>query len=254
MARHRVLPGLIAIIALLVAATPAPASSGGEMQTHADIAYAPDRLVFTSLLSNPTCIDGGSLLSTTHSFGNAGGTWSNKVTTALSFSTVNTGIAAMKSLLDEQGEYFDLVPKILLVGTANERTALEIAGIGADTRPVGIKTDGTLDATSNIQSGTSIGNVYKGRLTVIVSPRFEDGTNTASWFLIDPRYPAMGWLNGGGTPNDGEMSGKGPSVTTTIIDQPNQDIPANEDNFAYGVQFDGRAFGLAPYGIYGRVG
>jgi acetyl esterase/lipase len=41
MARHRVLPGLIAIIALLVAATPAPASSGGEMQTHADIAYAP---------------------------------------------------------------------------------------------------------------------------------------------------------------------------------------------------------------------
>jgi acetyl esterase/lipase len=41
MARHRILPGLIAILALLVAATPAPASSGGEMQIHAGIAYAP---------------------------------------------------------------------------------------------------------------------------------------------------------------------------------------------------------------------
>jgi acetyl esterase/lipase len=41
MARHRVLPGLIVIIALLVAASPAPASSGGEMQTHPNIAYAP---------------------------------------------------------------------------------------------------------------------------------------------------------------------------------------------------------------------
>jgi acetyl esterase/lipase len=41
MARPRVLPGLIAIIALLIAGTPAPASSGGQMQTHPDIAYAP---------------------------------------------------------------------------------------------------------------------------------------------------------------------------------------------------------------------
>jgi acetyl esterase/lipase len=40
MARHRVLLGLIAVIALLVAATPAPASSGGQMQIHPDIAYA----------------------------------------------------------------------------------------------------------------------------------------------------------------------------------------------------------------------
>jgi len=41
MARHRVLLGLVAIITLLGAATPAPASSGGEMQTHPNIAYAP---------------------------------------------------------------------------------------------------------------------------------------------------------------------------------------------------------------------
>jgi acetyl esterase/lipase len=40
MARRRVLLGLIAIIALLAAATPAPASSAGQMRTYPDIAYA----------------------------------------------------------------------------------------------------------------------------------------------------------------------------------------------------------------------
>ena len=40
MARHRVLLGLIAIVAVLAAATPAPASSGGQTRIHPDIAYA----------------------------------------------------------------------------------------------------------------------------------------------------------------------------------------------------------------------
>lgn len=226
-------------------------------QLMGDVAYMPDKLVFESLLSNPTGIDGVSLLNDTHPNSNAGGTWDNKVTTALSFSAVNTGIAAMRALREEQGEWLNVDPDILIVGVANERTGKEICGIGADTRPVAIKTDGTLDATSGVNAATSIGNVYKGKLTLIVSPRFEDGTNTASWFLADSRWPFMGWLNGGGagsSSDTGESSGKGPSVTTTVIDQPNMDIPANEDQFAYGVQFDGRAFGLAPYGLYGRVG
>jgi len=222
-----------------------------------DVAYAPDKLVFESLLSNPTGIDGVSLLNDTHPNANlTGGTWDNKVTSALSFSAVNTGIAAMRALKDEQGEFLGINPDLLIVGVSNERTALEIAQ--ADNRPVAIKTDGTLDATGSVQAATPITNVYKGKLTVIVSARFEDGTNTASWFLADSRFPFMGWLQGGGQATDNELtspsSGGGPSVTTTVIDQPNQDTPAETDMFKYGLQFDGRAFGLSPYGLYGRVG
>ncbi|WP_433306865.1 alpha/beta hydrolase fold domain-containing protein [Actinoplanes sp. CA-030573] len=40
MARRRVLPGLLAAVALLIAATPAPASSGREMRIFPDISYA----------------------------------------------------------------------------------------------------------------------------------------------------------------------------------------------------------------------
>ncbi|MFF5288559.1 alpha/beta hydrolase [Paractinoplanes globisporus] len=40
MARHRLLPGLIAAIALIVAATPAPASSGRHMQINTNMSYA----------------------------------------------------------------------------------------------------------------------------------------------------------------------------------------------------------------------
>lgn len=220
-----------------------------------DTPYMPDKLVLESLLSNPTGIDGVSLLNDTHPFAVSGGTWDNKVTSALSFAAVNTGVAAMQSLRDEQGEYLGLDPDLLIVGTANRRTALEIAD--ADSRPIPIDTAGAFDATSKVNAAGALPNIYKGKFTVIVSPRFEDGTNTASWFLADSRFPFMGWLQGGGAGGGGEATGApqgGPPVTTTIIDQPNNDIPANEDNFAYGVHFDGRAFGFAPYGIYGRVG
>lgn len=224
-------------------------------QLFGDYAYAPDKLVFESLLSNPTGIDGVSLLNDTHPFGASGGTWDNKVTTALSFSAVNTGVAAMKSLRDEQGEYLGINPDLLIVGTANERTALEIAG--AENRPVPIDTAGAFDATSKVNAAGMLPNIYQGRFTVIVSPRFEDGTNTASWFLADSRFPFMGWLQGGAA-TGGEATGSrvtsGPPVMQTIIDQPNQEIPAVEDSCAYGISFDARAFGLSPYGVYGRVG
>jgi hypothetical protein len=230
---------------------------GKQISAHlSDTAYMPDKLVFESLLSNPTGIDGVSLLNDSHPNGVSGGTWDNKVTTALSYASVNTGIAAMKSLRDENGEYLGIVPDLLIVGTANERTALEITG--SDGRPVPIDTAGALDATTKVNAAATVSNVYKGRLTVIVSPRFEDGTNTASWLLADSRFPFMGWLQGGGGPSGGDASGarvsSGPPVMTTIIDQPNMDIPAQEDMFAYGVAFDARPFGLSPYGLYGRLG
>ena len=75
--------------------------------------------------TNPICIDGSALFSTTHPYGPAGATWSNKVTTAFSPAALNTGVVAMRSLKTENGVPFGLSPTHLQVEPTLTRDAMD---------------------------------------------------------------------------------------------------------------------------------
>lgn len=198
--------------------------------------YFYDRLIFDSLLANPTGIDGVSLLNDSHPHGPSSGTWDNKVADALSFASMNSGIQAMRTLRDEKGEYLNVEPQILLVGPDLERTALEITG--ADSRPIGIDTTGSI-VTSGATLSESITNVYKGRLTVVVSKRFA-ASNSTDWLLVDPKFPPMGLF-------------EGRRPTPVIQDRAEDEARYVLDEYRYSVEFDVSAFGLNPWGLYGKL-
>lgn len=206
----------------------------------ADSAYIWDRLVTDDaeggLLSNPTGIDGVSLLNDSHPHGN-GGTWDNKVTTALGYASLNTGLQFGRTLKDEKGEFLGIDYNTLMVGPDLERLALEITG--ADTRPIGISTAGEIVASGATLS-ESIMNVYRGRVNVIVNKRFDDGSHDTDWLLLDSRYPAMGLLRGSGP-------------RPVMQDRPEDDMRFHHDQVAFSLEFDAKPFGYLPYGVYGKL-
>lgn len=197
-----------------------------------NVAYVWDKLVFDSLKANPVGIDGVSLLNDTHPFGASGGTWDNKVTTALSFDAINTGRAFMRSLTDEFGEPLGIEPRVLLVHPDQERTALEIAQ--ADARPVSVGTAGAIN--SGGIGATGLTNVYRGTIDVVVSARWTSG----DWLLVDPRYSPIGLV----VWRDPE---------TVIADDMEGETRMKRDLFLYSVEADAAASGLQPYGVYGKI-
>lgn len=198
-----------------------------------DAGYIWDKLVIEKLAANPTGLDGVSLLNDSHPFAVNGGTWDNKVTTALGFDTVNTGRAFMRSLKDEFGEPLNIEPRILLVHPDQERTALEIAQ--ADARPISVGTAGAINTVGI--GATGITNVYRGTLDVVVSARWTAG----DWLLIDPRFPPIGLV----VWRDPE---------TVIADEMEGETRMRRDLFLYSIEADAAADGLQPYGVYGKIG
>src|SRR5687768_12417655 len=66
------------------------------------------------LFTNPTGIDGVSLLNDSHPYAYSGSTWDNKVTDALSPSSFDTGISAMSGLRLENGRPAGFFPTHLM--------------------------------------------------------------------------------------------------------------------------------------------
>lgn len=135
------------------------------------------------LISNPTCLDGGALLSTTHSFGSAGGTWSNRGSAALSPSEFATGISTMEGLLFENGEPANYYPNVLMVGPSNRKLAMDLCK--APMRVVPVSASG-VEAYASAVAATAVNNWIFGEITVIVNPRLV-GSCAAYWFLFDTR-------------------------------------------------------------------
>lgn len=108
-----------------------------------------------------TCYDGQYFIDTDHSEGNSG-TQSNKGTSALSATTFATARAAMLGFKDDQGDPVGIVPTLLVVPPALEKTALETV------KAVTISTGGV--------------NVQAGLAEVLVSPWL---TDTDNWYLLD---------------------------------------------------------------------
>ena len=193
--------------------------------------YLYDKLVVEKLAANPTCIDGARLISDAHPYGESGGTWDNKVTTALSHEAFRVGRAFGRSLKSEKGEPLEIDYDTLLVHPDEERTAIEIAQ--ADTRPVSVATSGAINGAAG---ATSIANVYKGIVNVVVSPRFTSG----DWMLMDSK---RGKPIGLGVWRDPEAH-----ITDDMSGEHRQIF----DEFLYAVESDVNTCGLLPYGVYGK--
>lgn len=140
-----------------------------------------DKPVTDVLLSNPTGIDGVSLLNDSHPYGADGGTWDNKTTDTLSQTSLTAGWVAMTGLRNEEGAPMGIMPTHLMVGPSQYREALDLTGAA---RPVPFSNAGAPDASSNVVAAVMQENWLRGQLQVVLNPRMI-GTNASDWILMD---------------------------------------------------------------------
>lgn len=196
-----------------------------------DVGYVYDKVAFAKIVTNPTVADGTALFATSHNFG----TYNNKTTSALTFTTFDAGRVAMRNQTDEWGEYLNVMPDTLVVNPDEERIALEIAQ--ADSRPVSIGTGSDIVGISGAGIGaTQITNIFRGMVTVIVTPRWPAG----DWMILDSRYPPIGL----GVWRDPEVH---------IADDMSDSERMNRDVFLYSVEADLNAVGVTHQGVYGKL-
>lgn len=198
----------------------------------ADLDQFLDKFAIETLASNPNGADGVALVSDSHPFASGGGNWDNKTTDLLSFASFNTERARMRALKKENGEPIGLEPRVLLVHPDEEEIALQIAQ--ADQKPVSVGTAGAIN--SGGIGGSSIVNVFRGSIDVVVSPRWTSG----DWLIMDPRFPPLivpVWRD--------------PEVV--IVDDMTAHQRVENDLFLYGVEADAAFAGLQPWGIAGKI-
>jgi len=131
-----------------------------------------DELVFTLLANGftTTCYDGQYFFDTDHSSGDSG-TQSNKGTSALDASALQSAITAMMKFKDDRGKLLGIVPDVLVVPPDLQWTAMEL-----------------LESTYWPEEGSSTArlasNVLKGKLDLIVSPYLTDSND---WFVLSTK-------------------------------------------------------------------
>lgn len=199
-----------------------------------------EKPVIDLLLSNPIGIDGVSLLNDSHPFGANGGTWDNRTTDALSQSSLEAGIVAMRGLRFENGEPAGFFPTHLVVGPANEREALDL--VGGD-RMMPVSNAGAPDAAANVVAAIALRNWVGGRLQVIVVDRFANGSNDNDWMLCDLSKPNVRPLA------VGELI----APAGVVVDDPQAEAMIQRANYQYYVSACAAITGYAPHCIYGRV-
>ncbi len=200
-----------------------------------------EKPVWDALLSNPVGIDGVALLHDSHPYAAAGLTWDNKVTTALSPDTFNTGIAAMASFRFETGAPAGFYPTHLFVGPDNEKMARDLCE--NPLRPFPIAATG-LEAYASAVSATAIGNQFAGRIQAVVCPRFVDGTNAASWLLMDLSKPGVRPI----------IIGEALAPMAVAVTDPQAECMVYRSSYQYYAEAQASIGGFCPYGVYGRIG
>lgn len=192
------------------------------------------------LLSNPTGYDGVSLFSASHPFAASSGTFSNYSTNALTRANYNTARAAMQAYTTEQGRKFAIIPDTIMVGPALEETAKEL--FKAESRVVAVDESGS-EASSFAVAASSMPNVWKGELDVIVDPSLSGSTYQYYWFLLDTRRPGIKPVIC--------LEGRKPvAINRTSMDDPHR---YEYDEFLYGVEGDfsfGAGFWQVAYGAF----
>ena len=206
-------------------------STAVGLAAHArNVSYIFDKLVFEALVANPTVADGTAMIANTHTHG----TYDNLTTTALNFNAFDAGRVAMRNQTDEFGEFLDVMPDYLLVNPDEERIGLEITQ--ADARPISVGTGGTIAVAGGGIGATQVANVYRGAVSLVVSPRITAGT----WFLLDSRYPPIAL----GVWRDPE---------SVVLDSMEGEERFKRDQFLYSVEADVNTAGLTHHGIYAKI-
>ncbi|MBS7690116.1 Mu-like prophage major head subunit gpT family protein [Pseudomonas lalucatii] len=136
-------------------------------------AQLPDEIVFEAVNGsfNTPCYDGQYFFDTDHEV--AGQAVSNKSTVPLSNANLvaaqasfGAARAAMRAVKDDEGRSLNVVPTVLLVGTALEDTARALLN------------------NDNLADGSQ--NPYKGAAELIVDARIESET---AWYVLDTTKP-----------------------------------------------------------------
>lgn len=198
-----------------------------------------EKPVVDLLLSNPVGIDGVSLLNDSHPYGPAGATWDNKTTDALSQSSLEAGLVAMRSLRFENSEPAGFRGSALVVGPALEREAIDLTG---SNRIVAVDNAGAPDATAAVVAATTLVNYIGGRVSVIVVDRMANGTNDNDWFLMDLTKPNIRPI----------VVGEAIAPRGVVVDQPSSEPMLQRNSYAYYVDANAALSGYAPQTIYGK--
>lgn len=191
------------------------------------------------LLSNPTCLDGGALLSDTHSFGAAGGTWDN-LGAALTPAAWFTGISTMEALQLENGEPAGVYPNVVMVAPSLRKMALDLV---SQDRVVPVGTAGVEVYSAALAVAARSNFIQETPIKVIVNPRFVGSGFTASWFLLDDRLEARRPI----------VVGEAIAPTAQLIIDPAS--PAMIDRSAAQAYIEAQAAlaGSVPLAVYGYI-
>jgi len=191
------------------------------------------------LLSNPTCIDGGALLSDTHSFGASAGTWDN-LGAALTPSQWFTAISTMEALQLENGEPAGVYPDVIMYAPSLRKMALDLV---SQDRVVPVGTGGTEVYTGALAVAARSNFIQDTPIRAVVNPRFVGTGYTASWFLLDSRLEARRPI----------VVGEAIAPTAQIIIDPAS--PAMIDRSAAQAYIEAQAAlaGAVPLAIYGYI-
>jgi hypothetical protein len=148
-------------------------------------ALALEKVYFTALLANASSF-----------FGSGNSNYISGAATALSLTSLGTAVQTFLQQTDGDGNPISVMPKYLLVPPALYATALEL-----------FKSPGLLasqlGSTSAAKKEPST-NIYAGAYEPIVSPWLSTSTLTGysatAWYLLDPEFSAIGFVNGADMP------------------------------------------------------
>lgn len=194
------------------------------------------------LFNNPQCIDGTSLISTTHPYAFGGGNWSNKSTNALSPAEFFAAIAAMEALRLENGEPAGYFPRVLMVGPTNRKMALDL--VSAD-RIVPIAATGLETYGSGVVAAATRSNFLSNGDTpirVIVNTRMT-GTWDDYWYLIDTQLEAARPI----------IFGEAIAPATYSVIEPSAPQMIDKSQAQFYCEGQGAPLGGVPFSIFGGI-
>lgn len=138
--------------------------------------------LWSFLFTLPTCIDTSALISTTHGFGAAGATWSNKSTNALSPAEFFTMISAMGNLVYESGVPAGYSVDTLMVGFNNEKMGFDLVGMD---RVVPIAATGLENYSAAVAAAAK--SNFASSIKLVVNPWITGSTYGNYWFGLDTK-------------------------------------------------------------------
>lgn len=190
------------------------------------------------LLGNPIGLDGVALLSDSHPYGEAGATWDNLSSDALSPSSFAAGITAMESLKLESGKPAGYYPDLLMVGPSNRKLAHDLCQ--NTMRVVPVSASG-VEAYSSAVAAAAIPNTWAGVITPVVNPLFV-GTYASAWCLMDTKRPGARPI----------VVGEAIAPASHSVTDPSSANMVNNSEAVFYIEGQAAIAGNNPYAIYGK--